>query len=121
MPSVSTKDGTRTETRRYVSPRRTAAAAETRTAVLDSARRVVGQRGWAGTGMRDVARDAGVAVETVYANFKSKPVLLRAAFEVAIAGDGQPVAVADRPEFAELGDGDLPTRARSAARFVRGV
>jgi AcrR family transcriptional regulator len=118
---VNTKDATRTATRRYVSPRRAAAAAETRTAVLDSARRLFEARGWAGTGMRDVARDAGVAVETVYANFKSKPELLRAAYEVAIAGDNLPIAVVDRPEFAAMGEGDLPARARAAARFVRAI
>jgi AcrR family transcriptional regulator len=118
---VSAKDGTPTATRRYVSPRRTAAAAETRTAVLDAARQLFAVRGWAGTGMRDVAREAGVAVETVYANFKSKPELLRAAFEAAIVGDALPIAIADRPEFAALGEGDLPTRARAAARFVRAI
>ena len=71
--------------------------------MLEAATRLFGECGWAGTGMRDVARAAGVAVETVYANFGSKPDLLAAALDVAVVGDDAPIALAERPEFAGIG------------------
>ena len=77
--------------RRYESPRRVEHAAQTRAAVLEAATALFGENGWAGTGMRDVARAAGVAVETVYANFGSKAELLLAALDVAVVGDTQPI------------------------------
>lgn len=108
-------------TRRYESPRRAEHAAQTRAAVLDAAWRLFAERGWAGTGMRDVARAAGVAVETVYSNFGSKADLLLAALDVAIVGDDRSIPVAGRPEFAALGRGSLAERARAAARLVRTI
>ena len=77
--------------REYRSPRRQQQAAETRAAVLEAATRLFGERGWAGTGMREVAREAGVSVETVYAGFGSKSDLLMAAIDVAVVGDDEPV------------------------------
>ncbi len=88
--------------------------------MLEAATELFGQKGWVGTGMRDVARAAGVAVETVYANFGSKPELLLAAIDVAVVGDAQPIPLGERPEFAVLGRGSLSTRARARrASFVR--
>src|SRR6185437_12392475 len=58
--------------RTYRSPRREQQAAETRSAVISAAAHLFAERGWAATGMRDVAGAAGVSIETVYANFKSK-------------------------------------------------
>ena len=94
---------------------------QTRAAVLDAAIRLFGENGWAGTGMRDVSRVAGVSVETVYSNFGSKPELLLAAVDVAVVGDLAPVPLADRPEFAALGRGPLSARTRAAARLVRQI
>ena len=95
--------------RRYASPRRAEQAAQTRATVVEMAIRLFGERGWAATGMRDVARVAGVSVETVYALFGSKVELLRAALDVAVAGDTAPIPVARRPDFQELGRGARPT------------
>lgn len=107
--------------RPYRSARRQQQAAETRDAVLAAAGRLFAERGWAATGMRDVAADAGVAVETVYANFRSKADLLRAAIDVAVVGDTAEVPVADRPEFTVLASGDFAARAAAAARLNAGV
>lgn len=107
--------------RRYESPRRAQQAADTRAAVLDAAGRLFAERGWAGTGMRDVASAARVAVETVYANFGSKADLLLAALDVAIVGDDLPIPVAERAEFAALRRGSPAERARAAARLVRDI
>src|SRR2546425_12063349 len=96
--------------RRYESPRRRRHAAQTREVVLEAATGLFGQNGWAGTGMRDVARAAGVAVETVYSYFGSKAELLLAALDVAVVGDGRTIPLGERPEFAALGEGPHGTR-----------
>ncbi len=95
----------RSGTRRYDSPRRRMQADQTREAVLDAAGRLFAERGWAGTGIRDVARAAAVSVETVYASFGSKAQLLKSAVDVAIVGDDAPVPLADRPAFTAIATG----------------
>lgn len=107
--------------RAYRSPRRAQQAAETRAQVADAAVRLFSDRGWAATGMRDVARAAGVSVETVYANFQSKGDLLLAAIDVAVVGDAAPVPLDQRPEFAAVGSGSREQRVRAAARLTSTV
>jgi AcrR family transcriptional regulator len=53
-------------------------------------------RGYAGATMRAIAADAEVSVPTVEALFGIKVHLLKAAIDVAIAGDDEPVPVLDR-------------------------
>lgn len=118
---MSTDPVTTRRPRRYESPKRQQQAAETRAAVLAEAVALFAERGWAGTGMRDIARAAGVSVETVYATFGSKPDLLMAAVDTAVVGDTEPVALQDRPEFVALGHGAPTERARAAARLIRRV
>jgi AcrR family transcriptional regulator len=107
--------------RQYASPKRQQQAAETRASVLEHAVALFGERGWAGTGMRDIARASGVSVETVYATFGSKTDLLMAALDVAVVGDAEPVALMERPEFTVIGEGNLHDRAGAAARLIRQV
>ena len=57
------------------------------------------ERGYAGTSLAEVAVAAGVARPTVTAAFGSKPALLREVLDQALAGDDEPVPVADRPWF----------------------
>lgn len=107
--------------RTYDSTRRREQATETRAAVLEAATRLFGERGWAATGMRDIAREAGVSVETVYAGFGSKSDLLMAAIDVAVVGDAVPVPLGQRPEFAALGQGRPAERRRAAARLLTDI
>lgn len=107
--------------RPYRSARRRQQAAETRSLVLAAATALFAERGWSGTGMREVARQAGVATETVYAGFGSKTDLLLAAIDVGVVGDDAPVPLSQRPEFAELGAGGFEHRIAHAARLVRDV
>lgn len=58
--------------------------------------------GYLRTTMADIAREAGVAVQTLYLGFGSKVGVLSAALDVAIAGDDEPVPVLERAWFAEL-------------------
>lgn len=83
--------------RPYRSPVRAERAARTRAAILSAATASFLHDGYAGTTMRSVARAAGVSVPTVELAFGTKAALLKAAIDVAIAGDDDPVAVLDRP------------------------
>jgi AcrR family transcriptional regulator len=81
------------ERRAYRSPERTERAQRTRAAVLAAAHELFSERGYAGTTMRLVAAAAGVSVPTVELLFRTKPSLLKACIDVAIAGDDEPVAM----------------------------
>lgn len=89
-------------TRTYRSSRREAQALQTRARVLEAARTVFLSRGYAGTTLRGVAAEAGVAVPTIEATFGTKARLLKAAIDVAIAGDAEPVPMLGR-SWAEEG------------------
>jgi AcrR family transcriptional regulator len=107
--------------RGYRSPLRAQRAAETRLALMTAAHRLFTSSGWSGTGMRDVAAEAGVATETVYAYFPSKRALFQAVVDLALVGDDQPVALAERAEFAAIGRGSRKDRITAAARLLTGV
>lgn len=68
--------------------------------------------------MRDIAEEAGVAVETVYTSFGSKTDLLLAAIDVGVVGDAEPVALSQRPEFMALGVGSFTDRLHAAVRMI---
>jgi AcrR family transcriptional regulator len=110
-----------TPARSYVSPLRERRAAETKAVLLSTATELFTSRGWAKTGMRDVARDAGVAVETLYSYFPSKRKLFDAVVDQAVVGDDAPVAVAERPEFRAMGRGRRADRLAAAASLVAAI
>jgi len=66
--------------------------------VLDAARTLFLARGYAGTSIRDVADLAGVSFPTVYATVGNKVALLSAVFDVSVAGDDEPVSMAERAD-----------------------
>lgn len=107
--------------RRYDSPIRAQRAQETRAALMEAAARLFTTKGWAASGMRDVAEEAGVATETLYSHFSSKRALLQAVIDVAVVGDEQALALAERAEFAALGRGRRSERVAAAAALVRTV
>ena len=121
MPATEPRAKQARHTRTYASPRRQKQAAETKAAVLNAARAMFSERGWAGTGMRDIASAAEVSVETVYSLFGSKPELFQAALDVAIVGDLEEVPVAQRPEFQALGDVGRHEAIQAAARMMGAV
>jgi len=88
--------------RRYASPRRAAAAAATRSAILDAALALFLERGYASTTMEAIAGRADVSPKTVYATVRNRRGLLTAVLDRAIAGDEALVPIADRPWVAEL-------------------
>jgi AcrR family transcriptional regulator len=82
--------------RDYDSSRRKAQARLARARVLDAARHRFLGEGYAATTLGAIASDADVSVETVYKAFRNKAGVLKAVFDVAVAGDDEPVAIADR-------------------------
>jgi TetR/AcrR family transcriptional regulator, regulator of autoinduction and epiphytic fitness len=82
--------------RSYQSSRREAEAQRTRRRILEAAGAVFVAGGYAGATMRAVAAEAGVSVPTVELLFGTKARLLKAAIDVAIAGDDEAVPVLDR-------------------------
>jgi AcrR family transcriptional regulator len=69
--------------RRYDSLRRAAQALDTRAEIAQAARRLFVARGWAATTVRDVAREAGVSVPTIYSVYGNKAGLTRALADAA--------------------------------------
>jgi TetR/AcrR family transcriptional regulator, regulator of autoinduction and epiphytic fitness len=104
--------------RSYTSARRSAQARATRASIVGAASRLFAERGYVGTTIQEVADEADVAVQTVYAVFGNKRELLRQALEIAVTGDADPEPLADRPEFYAVGDEvDPRRRAELDARF----
>jgi AcrR family transcriptional regulator len=94
MPgSVNSSDPAR---RRYDASRRRQGAARTRAAILDAARQLFTERGYAATAMTAIAERAGVALDTIYASVGRKPELARLLIETAISGTGQAVPAEQR-------------------------
>lgn len=98
------KDGK--PTRRYRSAVREESARRTRQAVVTAAAELFVAHGYAGTSLADVAAAAGVARPTVFAAFGSKAALLRQVLDEALAGDDEPVPVAQRPWFQPIWEAD---------------
>jgi len=107
--------------RTYDSSRRRAQARETQRAVLDAARGLFVEQGYGRTTIADVARSAGVSVETVYAAFGNKATLLHRVWDVTIGGDDEEITYHERPEILALrAEPDLARRfAMQAALFTQ--
>jgi AcrR family transcriptional regulator len=82
--------------RRYDTSRRRQAAANTREAILDTALQLFAAHGYNATPMSAIAKQAGVALDTVYASVGRKPELARLLIETAISGSTQAVPAEDR-------------------------
>jgi AcrR family transcriptional regulator len=85
--------------RRYSTVLRAQQTALTHRRILDAAGRLFVERGYLGTTVNAVAAEAGVSVQTVYNVVGGKAVLLKAVYDVTLAGDDEPVPIGERPEF----------------------
>ena len=91
--------------KRVVSPGRPATQARTRrtrAAVIDAARSLFLERGYAATTIEAISEAADTPQPTTYRLFGSKTGILKAVIDVAIVGDDDAVAMADRPQVREL-------------------
>jgi AcrR family transcriptional regulator len=75
-----------------------------RRAVVDAARTLFLERGYAATTMEAISEHSDVPPATVYRLFSSKLGILKALLDASIAGDDRPVAVPERPGVAALFD-----------------
>jgi AcrR family transcriptional regulator len=83
--------------RPYHSPRRAAAARETREAVLEAARREFARQGYAAATLANIARAADVSLATVKLVEPTKARLLGAAIRALIRSDDESVALVEQP------------------------
>lgn len=108
--------------RDYRSPRRDAVRRETRRAILGAAGRLFAERGFVGASFDAIAAAAGVSRATVFAHFSSKAELLKAAYDVILVGDDEPIALPDRPESVRIrADPDAHRFLMGYAAIVAGV
>lgn len=90
------------KTRAYDNARRAAAARLTEQRVVETAQRLLLERGYAGLAMADLAAEAGVSVPLLYKVFGPKPQLVKRIYDVLLAGDVDPEPVAERPALQAL-------------------
>ncbi|MBV9831526.1 MAG: helix-turn-helix transcriptional regulator, partial [Marmoricola sp.] len=107
MPDVNAPKQTRRER-----------AAATRVRMTEAALEVFVEKGYQGTRMAEIAERAGVAVQTLYFTFHTKPELLEACYAHAVLGGPDGVAPMDTPELKEA----FTSRSRRGAlrAFARG-
>jgi len=85
------------ERRRYSTGLRIEQSLLARRRILGAASELFTERGYAGTTLQEIAASAGVSVQTVYNQVGGKPALLKAVYDVTLAGDDDPVPMAQRP------------------------
>jgi AcrR family transcriptional regulator len=95
--------------RDYRSNLRAAQAEETRRSIVEAAARLFVTAGYGATTIEAVADAAGVSRKTVFTAVGGKLDLLKLALDWAVAGDDQPVPLADRTTMRRLLDYDDPT------------
>src|SRR5688500_16476603 len=104
--------------RPYDSSRRQAQAKENQSAIVREARALFLEQGYGRTTIADVARAAGVSVETIYATFGNKATLLHRAWDITVGGDDEDIVFHDRPEaMAIRNEPDLAKRLMLHAAF----
>jgi TetR/AcrR family transcriptional regulator, regulator of autoinduction and epiphytic fitness len=101
--------------RHYASALRAEQARATRRTVVGAAHELFVRQGWTATSIEQVAAAAGVSRATVF-TVGGKPELLKLAYDTAIGGDDEDIAMADRPAVRELAA--APDRDALVARYV---
>jgi len=97
-------------------------AEQTRQQILEAARHMFGERGFAGTRIEDVADTAGVAVPTVYKVFTNKRNLLVKALNRAMTADSSDAGIDRQAWFQEqLDEPDPDRQLRLIARNARHI
>lgn len=104
----------------YDNTARHARAQHNRRTVLTAAASSFLEHGYAATTIRGVAEASGVSQETVYKAFKNKATLLKAVYDVTLAGDDEQVPIPQRPEAIAVRMATSPREAALAyARLAR--
>lgn len=105
-------------TRRYDGRARQEEARSRRAAIVDAAARLFLDLGYAGTTIAQVATEAGVSPQLVYAAYGGKAGLLAGVVDLMGAGDDEPMLLRDRPEWRALSEiRDPRERLRTCGRM----
>jgi AcrR family transcriptional regulator len=88
--------------RPYRSKLRDDQARATRRRIVQAGGELYVKHGYGATTIDAIAERAGVGRKTVFTSVGGKAVLLKLAFDWALAGDDEPVAIADRPEVRRM-------------------
>ncbi len=83
---------------------------ETRRRVLAAAQQLFVAKGYTATTMSDIAKEAGLAMQSVYKAGQSKADLLQRVIEVVVAGDDDEVLMTQRPSFTAIASEREATR-----------
>ena len=105
--------------RSYDASGRREQARQRRLAVVMAARELFERDGFRPTTITAVAAHAGVSAESIYKGFGSKAALAKAVFDVVVAGDDEPVPVAQRASARTVQE--EPDVRRKIALFVDGL
>ena len=105
--------------RSYDASGRRAQARARRLAMVLAARDLFERAGYRPTTIAAIAAHAGVSAESVYKGFGTKAALAKAVFDLALAGDDEPVPVAERPAMQAVRD--EPDVRRKIAMFADGL
>lgn len=105
MPSVKTSPRT------TLTPRERSIATHWR--IVKAAYTLFCERGYAGTTMAAVAKDAGVAVQTVYFVFHTKTEVLNSAYGLAVMGEDEPAVPQEQAWYRQaVAEPDVTTALR---------
>ena len=116
MPASTTN---RSKSRTYDASGRRRQAQANRRRIVEAAHRLFLDQGYGATSLDEIADAAGVSTPTVYAKFGSKAGLLKVVVDVAVAGDDEELALAERPEFrAVVSDAAVDERIRWGAELA---
>jgi len=96
--------------RPYESPRRRAQADATRRDILEAAQRLFETNGYAATTMAEIAKEADVALKTVYLAFQTKSGLLRTLWNLLLRGDESDRPVGERRWYLDVLEEKDPER-----------
>ncbi|MGA8296802.1 MAG: helix-turn-helix domain-containing protein [Acidimicrobiales bacterium] len=82
----------------------------TKRRVVEAARELFLTKSYVATTMTEIAREAGVALQSVYSAGQSKADLLHLVTDLAVAGDDQEVMLLERPSYAAVATEANPER-----------
>ena len=108
------------QTRSYDSPRRREQAEATRLAILEAAERLFLRDGYAPTTMAAIAREARVALKTLYVAFETKDGILRALWNLRLRSESEQLPITEHESYrAVLEERDPAKQLRLNARNSR--
>lgn len=98
------------EKRRYSSALRSEQTELARGRILAAAGELFLDRGYLGTTLAAIATGAGVSVQTVYNVIGGKAAVLKAVYDVKLAGDDEPVPMSERPIYQAIANATDPVQ-----------